>query len=55
MTVLFIILLIAGIIGAVFCKKKKLYIPMAGCIIVAAAALFLLGCTALLAWNRATH
>lgn len=47
---LFVVLLVAGIVGAVVFKKKKLMLPMIGCIIVAIASAFLLICAAWLMW-----
>ncbi len=51
MTGLFFVLFFAGIIGAIICGKKKLKFPMIGCIIVAAAAAFLIACTFILLWG----
>ena len=51
MTGLFFVLLFAGIAGAIVCGKRKLKIPMVGCIIVATAAAFLIACTFLLLWG----
>lgn len=48
---LFVVLLAAAVIGAVICGKKKLKIPMVGCIIVAIVSLFLLICAAWLMWT----
>lgn len=50
MNILFVILLIAGIVGAVVFKKKNMKFPMIGCIIVAIVAAFLLICAAWLFW-----
>lgn len=55
MPILFGILFILGIIGAILCKKKGLIIPMVGCIIVSIACAFLVACTFILAWAARNH
>lgn len=47
---LFVVFLIAAIVGAVVCKKRNLKFPMIGCIIVAIVSAFILICAAWLMW-----
>ena len=50
MNLLFVFLLVAGIVGAVIFKKKKMVFPMIVCIIAAIVSLFILICAAWLMW-----
>ncbi len=51
MTLAQIILLILGTIGAIYFGRKRKYVPMVICILVAAVMLFLLVCLGLLIWG----
>lgn len=50
MNIIFLILLVAGIVGAVVFKKKNMKYPLIGCIIVSVISAFVLICAAWLMW-----